>query len=170
MPTLISWTNEVWNPITGCSRISEGCRHCYAERLSLWRKLRKLGVVQLGDGLVALPHDARTQEHFEWQAAAVVEAGGEAMVWVATPAARRDTAALVERMRAARDDEYRALIAEVRDAAPNAVDGRTRARLRRTLREINRRDYFRAPARDDARRAIADLVDHSVDHSRADAS
>lgn len=35
MGTRISWTQEVWNPVTGCSRVSEGCRFCYAERLSL---------------------------------------------------------------------------------------------------------------------------------------
>jgi protein gp37 len=35
MATLISWTNETWNPTTGCSRVSEGCRNCYAESLSL---------------------------------------------------------------------------------------------------------------------------------------
>lgn len=35
MTTKISWTNETWNPTTGCSRVSEGCRFCYAERLSL---------------------------------------------------------------------------------------------------------------------------------------
>jgi len=35
MSTLISWTDETWNPTTGCSRVSEGCRNCYAERLSL---------------------------------------------------------------------------------------------------------------------------------------
>lgn len=31
--TKIEWTNETWNPITGCSKISEGCRNCYAERM-----------------------------------------------------------------------------------------------------------------------------------------
>src|SRR5262249_7787204 len=30
-----SWTDETWNPTTGCSRVSEGCRNCYAEALSL---------------------------------------------------------------------------------------------------------------------------------------
>ena len=42
MKTAISWTNETWNPVTGCSRVSEGCRNCYAERLSLkhgWTQL-----------------------------------------------------------------------------------------------------------------------------------
>lgn len=33
----ISWTTVTWNPIHGCSRVSEGCRNCYAERLSLER-------------------------------------------------------------------------------------------------------------------------------------
>src|SRR6058998_1706447 len=40
--TAISWTDATWNPTTGCSRVSEGCRNCYAERLSLkhgWSKL-----------------------------------------------------------------------------------------------------------------------------------
>lgn len=39
--TAISWTNHTWNPVHGCSRVSEGCRNCYAERLSLkngWTK------------------------------------------------------------------------------------------------------------------------------------
>lgn len=31
MSTGIQWTDETWNPIRGCSRVSEGCRHCYAE-------------------------------------------------------------------------------------------------------------------------------------------
>jgi protein gp37 len=30
--TSIQWTDKTWNPVRGCSRVSEGCRHCYAER------------------------------------------------------------------------------------------------------------------------------------------
>lgn len=30
--TGISWTNATWNPVTGCSKVSQGCKHCYAER------------------------------------------------------------------------------------------------------------------------------------------
>lgn len=33
--TNIQWTDKTWNPVTGCSRVSDGCRHCYAETLSL---------------------------------------------------------------------------------------------------------------------------------------
>ena len=37
MATRISWAEVVWNVFTGCSKISAGCRHCYAELLSLRR-------------------------------------------------------------------------------------------------------------------------------------
>src|SRR5579863_10019684 len=30
----IEWTDATWNPVTGCSKISRGCDHCYAERFS----------------------------------------------------------------------------------------------------------------------------------------
>lgn len=39
--TGIGWTNKTWNPSTGCSKVSEGCRFCYAEKISLsngWTK------------------------------------------------------------------------------------------------------------------------------------
>jgi protein gp37 len=42
--TAIQWTDEVWNPVTGCSRVSEGCRYCYIERTPPFRMQgRKLG-------------------------------------------------------------------------------------------------------------------------------
>lgn len=34
MPTKIEWATETWNPVTGCTKISEGCQNCYAERMS----------------------------------------------------------------------------------------------------------------------------------------
>ena len=30
----IEWTDATWNPVTGCTKVSEGCRNCYAERFS----------------------------------------------------------------------------------------------------------------------------------------
>ncbi len=32
--TRIEWTDWVWNPVTGCTKVSDGCKHCYAERMS----------------------------------------------------------------------------------------------------------------------------------------
>src|SRR5438874_12088737 len=51
-------------------------------RSALWRKLRRLGAAQVLDGLAALPLDARNREQLGWLAEEVVEAGGEAAVWV----------------------------------------------------------------------------------------
>jgi len=33
MPTLIQWTDETWNPTTGCNKVSPGCKNCYAEKM-----------------------------------------------------------------------------------------------------------------------------------------
>jgi protein gp37 len=37
----IEWTDATWNPVTGCSKISPGCKHCYAERLAM--RLQAMG-------------------------------------------------------------------------------------------------------------------------------
>jgi len=34
MPTTIEWTDETWNPVTGCEKVSPGCKHCYAEKFA----------------------------------------------------------------------------------------------------------------------------------------
>ena len=34
MPTKIPWAGEVWNPVTGCTPVSEGCANCYARRMA----------------------------------------------------------------------------------------------------------------------------------------
>jgi len=121
-------------------------------RITIWRKLKRLGIVQLGDGLVALPHDARTQEHLEWIAEQVREAGGEAIVWTATPTMRRHGAAIAKQLRDERDGEYAALLEDIEtNPDPGA---RTVQRWRREWQRINRRDYLRAPRRDAARLAI----------------
>ncbi len=121
-------------------------------RIAIWRKLKELGVAQVGDGLVALPHDARTKEHLEWIAERVVEAEGEAIVWIAKPSGRRTSQRLASELREARAEEYRRLLEEV-EAATDAGP-RTIKRWRREFRKIDRRDYFRSPGRSAVNRAI----------------
>lgn len=125
-------------------------------RIAVWRKLKQLGVDQVGDGLVALPDDARNREHLEWIAADVIAADGDAAVWVARTS-RTTSESTANRMRAARNDEYEALIAEVATDSGDA-NRRTLQRWRRTLRNIDRRDYFRAPLRDRARLAVDEVA------------
>jgi hypothetical protein len=128
-------------------------------RIAVWRKLRRLGVVQVLDGLVALPADARTREQLEWLADEVVEAGGEATVWLGRLASAAQERALAARMAAAITAEYRRLSDEATSARsePGTARRRTLARLRRELRRVTRRDFFPPPERDEARLAISSL-------------
>jgi hypothetical protein len=121
-------------------------------RSSVWRKLRRLGVAQLADGLVALPADARTREQLEWVAEEVREADGDAGVWLALPTSRAQERALAATMAAARAEEYQALLAQARQAATLRPGERARAGrlLRNELRRIRRRDFFPPTERDAA--------------------
>lgn len=127
-------------------------------RISLWRRLRRLGAAQLGDGLVALPANDLTREQLEWLAGEVVEAGGEATVWLADPATARQGRALADQIRDAASADYR----EVTEAARAGGDRRTRGRLRRALRAIRARDYFAAPEREAAEQAVEALAHSEV--------
>jgi protein gp37 len=44
MSTGIEWTDETWNPIAGCSDVSEGCRHCYARGMA--KRLSAMGMAK----------------------------------------------------------------------------------------------------------------------------
>ena len=122
-------------------------------RVTVWRKLRRLGAVQLVDGLVTLPATVETVEAFGWLADEVLEAGGQAWTWQATGSKAQDRA-LRQQLRSSVVEEYTALIAEAQAAGG---DRRTVQRLRRTLRDIERRDHVGPKERDDARRAVQSL-------------
>jgi hypothetical protein len=129
-------------------------------RVSLWRKLERLGVARLGDGLVALPADARTREQLDWLAEEILEAGGTSTVWLATPASATQERAIAEVMRAARAAEYRTVTDQARAAAGTGAAERMRAlrRLRGELRRIARRDFFPSAEREVARAAVDALA------------
>ena len=138
-------------------------------RSAVWRKLKRLGVAWLGDGLVALPADPRTREHLEWVAEEVTEHGGEAMLWQGRPLDASARSAVVSRMTAAVAAEYDAVAAEaaaVRTADP-AARRRAVARLRRELHRIQDRDFFTCHQREAARRAVEGLAAADTAGTRA---
>lgn len=59
--TAISWTDVTWNPVHGCSRVSEGCRNCYAERLSLQKGFTTLPWTKANEqaNVLLKPHKLR---------------------------------------------------------------------------------------------------------------
>jgi len=129
-------------------------------RTALWRKLRQLGAAQLLDGLVALPLDNRNREQFEWLADGILEAGGEAVIWIGRLAAPAHEAQLAERMRDSAAAAYRAVIDDA--AKTHSLPPRQRrqslARLRRELRRIRSRDHFPPPEREPAHQAVEELA------------
>lgn len=50
----IEWTGRTWNPVTGCTKVSPGCRHCYAERMAL--RLREMGQPKYAAGFSVVAH------------------------------------------------------------------------------------------------------------------
>jgi Protein ChrB, N-terminal len=130
-------------------------------RISLWRHLRRLGVAQIADGVVALPLDARTRERLDWLAEEVVESGGEASIWLAEPGTAAQERALAAQMATTVAADYARVIDEASAAAgePAASRRRTLARLRREVRRIGSRDYFPTPIAQTARAAVEALGD-----------
>lgn len=130
-------------------------------RIAVWRKLRRLGVVQVVDGLVALPADARTREQLEWLADEVLTAGGEATVWLGRLGSGAQEREMAGRMAASIAEEYLALVYDAEQAAtaPSGPRSRTLSRLRREYRKVTARDFFPPPEREVARLAIARLAE-----------
>jgi hypothetical protein len=140
-----------------------------APRLALWRKLRRLGVAQLADGLAAVPADARTREQLEWAADEVLQAGGSAGVWLARPATRAQEREVARAMDAARIAEYDAIIADARAAyeVPPLERRRALRRLRAEMHRVGRRDFFRPARRDQARQALRGLAELATTEDRS---
>jgi len=137
-------------------------------RITLWRRLRRLGVVQIVDGVVALPAGADNRERLEWLAEDVVQAGGEATIWLSHPATAAEHRTLAQSMTERIDAEYREIAEHARAAErrPRAERRRTLARLRRELRRVASREHF--PAREaEAARAAVDALARSTAEAAA---
>lgn len=63
--TKIEWTEVTWNPITGCTKVSEGCRHCYAETMS--NRLKAMGTPKYTNGFRLSLHEEALCEPFQWK-------------------------------------------------------------------------------------------------------
>lgn len=63
--TKIEWTDKTWNPITGCTKKSEGCAHCYAEVMA--RRLKAMRLEKYRNGFVLTLHEDDLEEPFQWK-------------------------------------------------------------------------------------------------------
>ena len=127
-------------------------------RIAVWRKLRRLGVAQIVDGLVAVPDSVTNLEQMGWVANDILDAGGEAQLWTAELNSAKQERELVARMDRDVAEAYRAFV-DATDAAraTDSVSRRQLDRFQRELREIVRRDHLGATGRDRAERAFQRL-------------
>ena len=66
----IEWTEKTWNPITGCSKVSEGCKNCYAENLA--KRLRAMGAKKYSNGFQITTHEDSLFEPLYWKHSSTV--------------------------------------------------------------------------------------------------
>jgi protein gp37 len=63
--TKIEWTESTWNPTSGCSKLSIGCKNCYAERMA--KRLQAIGLEKYKNGFELTLHPAKLQEPYNWK-------------------------------------------------------------------------------------------------------
>src|SRR5512133_3180836 len=62
----IEWTDATWNPVAGCTKISPGCKHCYAERMA--NRLQAMGQPNYRRGFELSLHDRVVELPLTWKA------------------------------------------------------------------------------------------------------
>ena len=67
--TGIEWTDATWNPVTGCTKVSPGCAHCYAEAITL--RFKRGGPVLPGKATTRL-HEDRLEQPKLWRVAPMI--------------------------------------------------------------------------------------------------
>ncbi len=61
----IEWTETTWNPVTGCNKVSPGCKHCYAERMA--KRLKAMGQPRYRNGFAVTLQDDLIQLPLRWK-------------------------------------------------------------------------------------------------------
>jgi protein gp37 len=61
----IEWTESTWNPVTGCTKISSGCKHCYAERMAI--RLKAMGQPNYANGFELTIHEHALELPLRWK-------------------------------------------------------------------------------------------------------
>jgi len=66
----IEWTESTWNPLTGCTKISPGCKYCYAERMA--KRLKAMGQPNYVNGFNLTMHEHVLEKPLEWKSPQVI--------------------------------------------------------------------------------------------------
>ena len=126
-------------------------------RVKVRRRLQRVGAVALKNSVYLLPSREETREDFEWLVREIQAEGGEATLCRGTLLAGTSDEEIETMFRTERETEYTAIARDARALADGGEPSEEElARLRRRLDETERIDFFDAPGRDAAERALAE--------------
>ena len=118
-----------------------------AGRVSIWRKMKRLGGILLQDAVWVIPATPRTREQLQWLAAEIADLGGEARVWEAQVAIGEEET-LVDQFRTQVDSVYAEILAVL-----DREDG-DRSALARRYQQARAIDYFHSALGERVREAL----------------
>ncbi len=70
LKSAIEWTESTWNPVTGCSKVSPGCKNCYAERMAF--RLRAMGQAAYRNGFEVTLQEKALELPLRWKTPQVI--------------------------------------------------------------------------------------------------
>jgi hypothetical protein len=108
-------------------------------RVKIWRRLQKVGALNLKGGTYALPRGAETEEDFEWLRQTIVDGGGEALILYGRARNSQDHQDVIRRFQELRAYDYKELIrnlARVKAKSIGSASGNARISPSETLREF----------------------------------
>ena len=117
-------------------------------RVTVWRRLKRLGAILLHDAVWVLPPSPRTHEELQWLVAEIQERGGDGMLWEASLSLDGRDDELVRQFMAQVDAVYTDVLAELE--RPDA----DLAGLSKRYQQARLQDYFRSPLGDRTRQAL----------------
>lgn len=119
------------------------------KRVTVWRKLKRLGAVLVNDAAWVLPATPQTTEQFQWLATEIKELGGEYTLWKAELVLDGQEQDLVKQFIAQVEAPYREILAGLKRKKPDL------AALSRRFQQVQAQDYFRSEL---GKRVLAALV------------
>ena len=141
-----------------------------AERVAIWRKLKKSGAVQIQTSTYVLPDDPARYETFQWLTQHIRDAGGDATLVRARDIEGLPNEKLIALFNAARAKEYVALREQIRSLSSHGKrSARVSSKLdrvRKQFREIRQNDFFNCPRAQDLEKLLRKLEDAPSRESR----
>lgn len=107
-----------------------------SSRVYVWRKLKQLGAISMQDAIWVLPANPRTQEHFQWLAAEIMELGGEVSLFQSAMLVASDHDALRQQFEEPVRSVYQDILKSLKRKKPDL------AALSKLYQQTRERDYF----------------------------